>query len=134
MALPAPVALLQNHRARLGGDAPNVILPRLDDSDPMVRAVVGKLSTDPMLRLLLSANELIRTFAVVVTNIADGTSPAVHLRRFRPALPFATIARGGVVYSGALASGRRIANIVPRGGGAVTLIVPPCRRTISDEM
>jgi hypothetical protein len=85
-------------RTALGGDAANITLPRLDDSDPVVAAMARQLTSDPLLASWLATGGLIRNVTVVIANIAGGTSPAVHLRAFRPTRPFTTIERGGMRY------------------------------------
>jgi len=85
-------------RAALGGDAANITLPRLDDSDSMVATMARQLTSDPLLESWLATGGLIRNVTVVIANIAGGTSPAVHLRAFRPTRPFTTIERGGMRY------------------------------------
>jgi hypothetical protein len=49
-----------------------------------VRQLVGQLSSHPRIAAWLATDQLIRNFTVVVLNIADGRSPAQHLRRVRP--------------------------------------------------
>lgn len=65
-----------------------VALPSLDDSDALVGTLVGALSTHPRVTAWLATDGLIRNFTVVVENIANGVSPAVHLRPLRPAGAF----------------------------------------------
>ena len=71
-----------------------VALPSLDDSDTLVGALAGTLSTHPRLIAWLATDGLIRNVAAVVENIASGTSPAVHLSPLRPAGVFRVSGEG----------------------------------------
>jgi hypothetical protein len=68
----------------------NIPLPPLDESDALVRQLVATLSSHPMVAAWLTTDDLVRNFTVVVANIADGQTPAVHLRKVRPAGTFLT--------------------------------------------
>ena len=68
----------------LCGETDAVALPSLDDSDALVGTLVEALSTHPRVTAWLATDGLIRNFTVVVENIANGASPAVHLRTLRP--------------------------------------------------
>ena len=65
-----------------------VVLPSLDDSDTLVGALAGTLSAHPRVTAWLATDGLVRNFTVVVENIANGVSPAVHLSPLRPAGAF----------------------------------------------
>jgi hypothetical protein len=82
----------------LGGEAENIPVPQLDESDPLVRDLVRKLTTHPRVLAWLATNGLIRNFAVSVQNIAEGTTPAKHLRVLAPASAFKTVERGGELF------------------------------------
>jgi hypothetical protein len=79
----------------LGGDAAPIVVPPLDQTDPLVRDMVTQITSHPRAAAWLATNGLIRNFAVVVANIAEGTTPAVHLRVLRPASGFHVIEREG---------------------------------------
>lgn len=64
-------------------------LPPLDASDEVVRALVARLSSHPVVAAWLTTSGLIRNLTVVVANIAEGETPAKHLRPLRPAGRFA---------------------------------------------
>jgi hypothetical protein len=83
----------------LGGDAPAITLPPLDQSDGVVADLVRKLSSHPQVAAWLTTNGLIRNFTVVVSNIADGNTPAKLLPPLRPRGPFEVIEQGGGVYA-----------------------------------
>ncbi len=87
-ATPAPLAAL-------GGTPEAIDVPPLDASDAVVRSLVHSLSDNPEIAVWLTTNGLIRNFTVVVTNIADGHTPARHLQTLRPASPFRAADRGG---------------------------------------
>jgi hypothetical protein len=71
-------------------------VPPLDQSDDTVRRLLGALSAHPRVTAWLATPNLIRTFALAVENIADGATPARHLRVLRPTAPFRVIEDGEV--------------------------------------
>ncbi len=74
-----------------GPDVPETVnLPALDESDGFVRELVSTLSAHPTLVAWLATDELIRTFVVVVENIAEGQTPARHLGDLSLKEPFRT--------------------------------------------
>ena len=66
----------------------NIPLPPLDETDPLVRELVSKLSAHPRVAAWLATQGLLRNFAAVLANIADGDTPVTHLMKQRPAAPF----------------------------------------------
>ena len=75
---------------RLPGEPGDKIdLPPLDQSDAVIRELAGHLSSHPVAAAWLTTNGLIRNFTVVVANIAEGETPAKHLRTLRPKGAFA---------------------------------------------
>jgi hypothetical protein len=76
-----------------------VDLPPLDASDALVRQLVGRLSSHPMVARWLTTNQLVRNFTVVLVNIADGRTPTAHLEKMRPKGRFAALtdARGAYI-------------------------------------
>jgi hypothetical protein len=100
-ALPAPVATgappaAKESAARsLGGEAEPIAVPPLDESDAVVRQLVGALSESPAIAAWLATDGLIRNFTVVVVNIAEGVTPARHLKTLRPASTFRVVDRDG---------------------------------------
>jgi len=79
----------------LGGDRDVIDVPPLDDSDPLVRELVRKLSSHPRVAAWLATDGLIRGFAVAAVNVAEGKSPAPHLAVLRPSSGFRVIERAG---------------------------------------
>jgi hypothetical protein len=79
----------------LGGTPEAIAVPPLDQSDPLVRDLVGRLSSNPRVAAWLTTDGLIRNFTVVVANIAEGRTPASHLRTVAPTGPFRIVERGG---------------------------------------
>ncbi len=73
-------------------------LPLLDESDALVRTLVGALSSRPELAQWLTNDELIRMFVVVVDNIAEGVSPAKHLPFLKPKEKFKAVYDSGSFY------------------------------------
>ena len=82
-AVPAPAAA--------PAPTPKILLPSLDESDPVVRQMAAGLSSHPEIARWLARTALVRTLTVVVVNVADGETPRPHLdflapkERFRPA-------------------------------------------------
>jgi hypothetical protein len=79
----------------LGRDAERITLPPLDESDALVRELVRKITSHPSALAWLATDGLIRNFAVVVENVADGVTPAKQLRVLRPGSAFAIVERNG---------------------------------------
>jgi hypothetical protein len=71
-------------------------LPPLDQTDSLVRTLVGRLSSHPIAAAWLTTDGLIRNLTVVIANIADGDTPAAHLKPLRPPGAFVTKTTGGV--------------------------------------
>ena len=80
--------------ATLGTDVEPVDLPSLDDTDALVRRLIGMLSSHPQVAAWLATDGLIRNFVVVVENISLGQTPAGHLRALRPRGSFRVVERG----------------------------------------
>jgi Protein of unknown function (DUF3014) len=70
-------------------------LPPLDQSDALVRQLVGALSRQPALTAWLATGNLIRTFAAAVENASLGASPSPNLRFLQPRDPYRAIERSG---------------------------------------
>lgn len=66
----------------------NIPLPPLDETDPLVRQLVGQISSHPRVAAWLATNGLLRNFAAVVANISEGETPVVNLAKQRPREPF----------------------------------------------
>lgn len=75
---PAPVAKPE------APDEPTLPLPTLETSDPLVRELVGELSSHPLLASWLVTEALIERLTVIVVNIAEGVSPVRHLDFLTP--------------------------------------------------
>lgn len=90
--LPKPPAHLQAEP----GEA--IDLPPLDSTDAIVRTLVGRLSSHPAVAAWLTTDQLIRNMTVVVANIADGDTPAIHLKAVRPSGSFAVRQSGGLTW------------------------------------
>lgn len=82
----------------LGGDAAPIVLPPLDQSDPLVRELVKQITSHPRVSAWLATDGLIRNFTVTVANIAEGMTPARHLRVLRPSSGFRVSERAGNLY------------------------------------
>jgi hypothetical protein len=73
-------------------------LPPLDQSDAIVKTLVARLSSHPTVAAWLTTNGLIRNIAVSILNVAEGETPAKHLRSVRPTGPFAAKQSGGLTW------------------------------------
>lgn len=69
-------------------------LPALDASDALVRRLVAMFSKHPRLATWFATDNIIRAFAAIVANVAEGESPVPHLQRLRPVGPFRVVTRG----------------------------------------
>jgi hypothetical protein len=75
-----------------------VALPPLDKSDDFVRELARSLSSHPQLLVWLSTPDVVRTFAAVVLNVADGENPLPHVRFLTPRQTFGVVdTRDGTV-------------------------------------
>ena len=74
----------------LGGEPKPIDVPPLEESDPLVRELMGALSSHPRVAAWLATDGLIRNFVVVVENIAYGTNPAPRVPALRPGEAFRT--------------------------------------------
>lgn len=75
-------------------DTAAIEVPPLDLTDPLVRQLIGQLSSRPEIAAWLATNGLLRNFAVSVENVASGPTPAKHLRPLAPAQAFRVVDRG----------------------------------------
>jgi hypothetical protein len=82
----------------LGRPDEAIALPPLDETDAIVRKLVSALSRDPLIGRWLATSSLIRNFAVAVTNVADGTTPARALTALQPGGSFQVVQRGSDIY------------------------------------
>jgi len=99
MGVPTPAApAVTMPLPPLGTKSEPVTIPPLDTSDTVVRAMVQALSDSPAVVRWLSTNGLIRNFTVVVANIADGATPAKHLKPLQPSSAFSVVERDGNTY------------------------------------
>lgn len=96
--VPSPTALAHEPMPSLGGKAEPMTLPPLDASDTLVRTLVQALSESPAIMAWLPTKGLIRNFTVVVANIADGATPAKHLKVVGPSSAFRIVERDGNAY------------------------------------
>ena len=70
-------------------------LPPLPASDEFVRAALRHLSAHPEFASWLVTEDLVRTYAAVVDNVARGANPARHLRVLQPSDVFRATADEG---------------------------------------
>ena len=81
-------------RRPLGPMVAPLDLPPLDLTDPIVRELLGQLSSRPELVRWLTTTGLIRNAVVVIDNVAEGRSPVQHLQVLSPKTPFTVISDG----------------------------------------
>ena len=91
----APKATPVSESPSLGGAGEAMTLPPLDESDTLVRTLVQRLTESPAVMAWLPTNGLVRNFTVVVANIAEGPTPAKHLKVLRPSASFRIVSRNG---------------------------------------
>jgi DUF3014 family protein len=97
-----PAALPPTRAAQTPAEAPATTppaasrtpLPALDASDSFVRELVEALSANPSWATWLATEGLVRRFAVVVDNVAEGIAPTKHVGMVTPKGKFAVVERG----------------------------------------
>ena len=75
----------------------NIDLPPLGESDPLVRELVGRLSSHPRVAAWLTTDHLLRDFVAIVINISQGQTPTPHLAHVRPDGTFQTQEQGSTI-------------------------------------
>ena len=83
---PAPVAATKPAEppAMRGEPGDQITLPPLDETDALVRQLVEKLSSHPMVAAWLTTDGLILNFVLVTSRIADGVTPVAELKKVGP--------------------------------------------------
>ena len=81
----APVEPSQRRPAE---KAEQISLPPLDETDPLVRELIGRLSSHPVIGSWLATDGLLLNFSIVTLRIANRESPAKELGRIGPIPPF----------------------------------------------
>jgi hypothetical protein len=94
-AEPERVATPQEPVRPLGGTGASIVLPPLDETDPVVRNLVKQITSHPQIAAWLATQGLIRNFVLVVSIVAEARTPARQLRVLRPSAAFHVIDRGG---------------------------------------
>jgi hypothetical protein len=74
--------------------AADIDLPPLPQTDPIVRELVGRLSSHPTIAAWLATDRLIENFTIVTLAIAEGRTPARSLRAVAPRGRFRTSGSG----------------------------------------
>ena len=67
-----------------------IALPPLDETDSVVRELVSKLSSSPVVAAWLTTDSLILNFVAVTSRIANGVTPVAELKSIGPVPRFAT--------------------------------------------
>ena len=90
-----PVVANRGPQAEPGDQIP---LPPLDETDPLVRELIGRLSSHPAVAAWLTTDGLIQNFVVVTARIANGEIPGSELKKVGPIARFRTRTSGDVMY------------------------------------
>jgi len=96
-AVAPPKPLESMIEPRTPAPATQMPLPELDQSDSLVRELVRQLSSHPELAAWLVPKDLIRTFTLVVEEIANGSNPAQRLRFLAPQQRFSAAGSGAAL-------------------------------------
>ena len=75
-----------------------ILLPPLDDSDALVRLLVGRLSSHPTVAAWLTTDGLILNFVTVTASIANGDTPVSELKAVGPVPRFRTRSSRDILY------------------------------------
>jgi hypothetical protein len=71
-----------------------VVLPPLDETDPVVRKLMEAMTSNPQIAAWLATDHLIRHFTAGVTDVAGGATAVRFLPMWRPSSPFHVVQRG----------------------------------------
>lgn len=85
---PEPLPVVVEPEPEPEPEAPAFVLPRLDDSDQLVRDGVVSLTRHEGINAWLGSSELIRKFVVFVDNVANGSVPRQQVAFLAPEGPF----------------------------------------------
>lgn len=95
---PAEVATGTPPAVKVQQEAAQITLPPLEDTDGLVRQLVGELLSHPVIAAWLTTDRLIVNFVVATHRITEGQSPAAELKAIGPIAPFrARTSQGGAV-------------------------------------
>jgi hypothetical protein len=83
-AMVPPTSPIDAARAPLRPPRQPMELPKLAESDAMLRELVATLSRNPLLARLLAQRDVVRAAVLTVVQIGDGKTPAVPLAELRP--------------------------------------------------
>jgi hypothetical protein len=88
----APAAKTPSKTAPIQQKEPGeqIVLPPLDHTDPVVRQLVGRLSSHPTVAAWLTTDGLIMNFVMVTARIANGETPVGELKTLGPIPRFST--------------------------------------------
>jgi hypothetical protein len=75
-----------------------ILLPPLDETDPLVRLLVGRLSSHPTVAAWLTTDGLILNFVAVTFSIANGDTPVAELKAVGPVPRFRTRSSRDLLY------------------------------------
>lgn len=91
-----PVMAAPAEQAEPGQQIP---LPPLDETDPLVRELVGRLSSHPTTTAWLTTDGLIQNFVLVTARIANAEIPGSELKKVGPVARFRTKTSGGMLFA-----------------------------------
>lgn len=75
-----------------------ILLPPLDETDALVRLLVGRLSSHPTVASWLTTDGLILNFVTVTASIANGDTPVAELKAVGPVPRFRTKSSRDILY------------------------------------
>ena len=96
-AAPQQVTTKPADAVQLRQETTPIALPPLDQTDAMVRQLVGALSASPVVAAWLTTDRLIVNFVVVTSRIADGQTPVAELKAIGPVAPFRARTAAGAI-------------------------------------
>jgi Protein of unknown function (DUF3014) len=95
VAVKAETAVAAERAGGLKGEpGESIPLGPLDETDPVVRELMRRLSSHPTVIAWLATDQLVRNFTVSVVNVADGKTPSSHLQAIRPKGDFKAVGSG----------------------------------------
>jgi len=94
----APAATASPTRAPSAQSGEQISLPPLDQTDPLVRQLVSRLSLHPVTASWMATDGLLLNFVVVTDRIADDKSPAAEMKWAGQPSPFRTKTVRGTSY------------------------------------
>jgi len=137
---PEAVAAVEPPVEPLGTEAEMVDVPPLEESDPVVRDLVRKVSSHPQVLAWLATDGLLRNATVVIQNISEGLTPSNHLAVLKPSGSFMVVERGEYLFVNPRSYERynsladAVSGIDPQGAARLYTILKPRLQDAYDEL